>query len=117
MKNFTRTRIRRLFRPPHLKANQAFEGNLLVAYDPNDSVGMLDSYFLQAAFFKKCERLDRRLEKLRRGTVEDRVHFVSICSPNHLHNAHIRQALRTGANAICENRIYMSSKTMRHICC
>jgi UDP-N-acetyl-2-amino-2-deoxyglucuronate dehydrogenase len=108
MSNFALTGVAGYIAPRHLKAIQAVGGDLLAACDPHDSVGVLDSYFPKAAFFKEFERFDRHLEKLRRAPEEDRVHYVSICSPNHLHDAHIRQALRVGADAICEKPIVLN---------
>lgn len=108
MSNFALTGVAGYIASRHLKAIQAVDGNLLAACDPHDSVGLLDSYFPNAAFFKEFERFDRHLEKLRRAPNEERVHYVSICSPNHLHDAHIRQALRVGADAICEKPIVLN---------
>jgi UDP-N-acetyl-2-amino-2-deoxyglucuronate dehydrogenase len=108
MHNFALTGVAGYIAPRHLKAIQAIDGILLAACDPHDSVGVLDSYFPNAAFFKEFERFDRHLEKLRRAPEAERVHYVSICSPNHLHDAHIRQALRVGADAICEKPIVLN---------
>lgn len=108
MLNFALTGVAGYIAPRHLKAIRAVGGNLLAACDPHDSVGLLDSYFPNAAFFKEFERFDRHLEKLRRAPDEERLHFVSICSPNHLHDAHIRQAMRVGADAICEKPIVLN---------
>lgn len=108
MSNFALTGVAGYIAPRHLKAIQSVGGNLVAACDPHDSVGVLDSYFPKAAFFKEFERFDRHLEKLRRAPEEERVHYVSICSPNHLHDAHIRQALRVGADAICEKPIVLN---------
>jgi UDP-N-acetyl-2-amino-2-deoxyglucuronate dehydrogenase len=78
-------------------------GNLLLAaVDPHDAAGVLDRSFPEARFFTEIERFDRFLEKRRRGPEEDRVHYVSVCSPNFLHDAHVRMALRVQAHAICE---------------
>lgn len=88
--------------PRHLKAIRDTGNRLVAATDPHDSVGVLDQYSLDARFFPEIERFDRHLEKLRRGPAEHRVHYVSICSPNYLHDAHARLALRLGATAICE---------------
>jgi UDP-N-acetyl-2-amino-2-deoxyglucuronate dehydrogenase len=108
MRNFALTGLAGYIAPRHLKAIKD-TGNMLVsACDPHDSVGILDQYFPEASYFKEYERFDRQLEKLRRGPEEDRVHYVSICSPNHLHDAHIRQALRVGADAICEKPIVLN---------
>lgn len=94
--------------PRHLKAI-ADTGNVLVAAcDPHDSVGVIDQYFPDAAFFTEVERFDRFLEKRRRTSEQDRVHYLSICSPNYLHDAHVRLALRVGAHAICEKPLVIS---------
>jgi len=84
-------------------------GNRLVAAaDPADSVGILDRYFLDVRYFPEIERLDRHIEKARRGPQEDRVHYVTICSPNYLHDAHVRLALRSGCGAICEKPLVIN---------
>ncbi|MEL6274533.1 MAG: Gfo/Idh/MocA family oxidoreductase, partial [Bacteroidota bacterium] len=92
--------------PRHLKAIKSTGGELVAALDPNDSVGILDSYFPQAAFFTEFERFDRHLEKLRRAGKG--VDYVVICSPNYLHDAHCRFALRHGAEVICEKPIVLN---------
>lgn len=102
MYNFAITGVAGYVAPRHLKAIKDTNNRLLAAVDPHDSVGILDKYFPDASFFTEFERFDRHLEKLRRISEEERVHFLSVCSPNHLHDAHIRLALRIGANAICE---------------
>ena len=99
--------------PRHLKAIKETGNRLAAAVHPHDSVGMLDQFSFDVKFFTEIERFDRHLEKLRRGPEENRVHYVSICSPNYLHDAHCRLALRAGANAICEkpmvgSRVYLS---------
>lgn len=94
--------------PRHLKAIRDVGGRLLAATDPHDSVGILDQYSLETRFFPEIERFDRHLEKLRRGPVETRVNWISICSPNYLHDAHIRLALRVGANALCEKPLVIN---------
>ena len=92
--------------PRHLKAIKDVGGTLVAAMDPSDSVGIIDSYFPDADFFTEPERFDRHLDKLRReGRAMD---YVSICSPNYLHDAHIRMALRNGAHAICEKPIVLN---------
>ena len=94
--------------PRHLKAI-ADTGNVLIAaVDPHDSVGIIDQYFPDAAFFTEVERFDRFLEKRRRMSQPDRAHYLSICSPNYLHDAHVRLALRVGAHAICEKPLVIS---------
>ena len=92
--------------PRHMKAIKENGGNLLAALDPHDNVGILDSYFPEADFFTEFERFDRHLEKLRRNGVQ--VDYISICSPNYLHDAHIRFALRHGAHAICEKPLVLN---------
>lgn len=92
--------------PRHLKAIKETGNALVAAMDPNDSVGVIDSYFPQADFFTEIERFDRHLDKLKRDGRP--VSFVSICSPNYLHDAHIRIALRNGAHAICEKPIVLN---------
>lgn len=92
--------------PRHLQAIKSVGGDLLAAIDPNDSVGILDSYFPQTAFFTEFERFDRHLEKLKRQ--DKRVDYVSICSPNYLHDAHCRFGLRYGADIICEKPLVLN---------
>ena len=108
MKNFALTGAAGYIAPRHLKAIQETGNNLIAAVDPHDSVGILDRYFTDASFFTEFERFDRHLEKLRRGPEENRVHYITICSPNNLHDAHIRLALRVGANAICEKPLVLN---------
>src|ERR1700712_931497 len=92
--------------PRHMKAMQVVGGDLKVAYDPNDSVGILDSHFPDAHFFTEFERFDRHVDKLRRRG--EKIDYVSICSPNYLHDAHCRFAMRSGADAICEKPIVLN---------
>jgi len=94
--------------PRHLRAIKDTGNNLVAALDPNDSVGILDQYFFNTDFFTEFERFDRHAEKLRRLGEDKRIHYVSICSPNYLHDSHIRFALRIGANAICEKPIVLN---------
>jgi len=91
--------------PRHLKAIRDTGNNLVAAVDPHDSVGVLDQYFDSVSFFTEFERFDRHIEKLRRKGAQHRIHYVSICSPNYLHDAHVRFALRIGADAICEKPV------------
>jgi UDP-N-acetyl-2-amino-2-deoxyglucuronate dehydrogenase len=88
--------------PRHMQAIKDTGNKLVVALDKNDSVGILDRYFPDAAFFTEFERFDRHVEKLRRGPADQHIHYVSICSPNYLHDSHMRFALRLNADAICE---------------
>ncbi|MBK8055160.1 MAG: Gfo/Idh/MocA family oxidoreductase [Saprospiraceae bacterium] len=92
--------------PRHMKAIKDTENDLVAAFDPNDSVGIMDSYFPNAAFFTEFERFDRHVEKLRR--TGDKLDYVSICSPNYLHDAHMRFGLRSGADVICEKPIVLN---------
>ena len=90
----------------HMRAIAETRNRLVAALDPNDSVGVLDQYFPDAHFFVEFERFDRHIDKLRRrGTP---VSFVSICSPNYLHDSHIRFALRSGADVICEKPLVLN---------
>ncbi len=92
--------------PRHMQAIRDTGNQLVAAVDPNDSVGVIDSYFPNAAFFTEFERFDRHLEKLKRGG--ETLDYVSICSPNYLHDAHIRFGLRYGADVICEKPIVLN---------
>lgn len=88
--------------PRHIQAIYETGNRLIAASDPHDSVGILDKYFQNVRYFPEIERFDRHLEKLRRSGDGVRAHYVSVCSPNYLHDAHVRLALRLGAHAICE---------------
>lgn len=92
--------------PRHMKAIKDTKNDLVAAFDPNDSVGIIDSYFPNAAFFTEFERFDRHIDKLRRK--REGVDYVSICSPNYLHDAHMRFGLRNGAHVICEKPIVLN---------
>ena len=106
MKNFALIGAGGYIAPRHMKAIKETGNNLLAALDKHDSVGILDSYFPQADFFTEFERFDRHLEKQKRlGTKTD---YVSVCSPNYLHDAHIRFGLRIGADVICEKPIVLN---------
>jgi len=94
--------------PRHLQAIKDTGNTLLAACDRNDSVGVLDRFFPETAFFTEIERFDRFLEKRKRAPESQRIQWVSICSPNYLHDAHVRLALRTGANALCEKPLVIS---------
>lgn len=92
--------------PRHLRAIKETGNRLIAAMDPTDSVGILDAYFPEAAFFVEFERFDRHLEKFRQKG--ETLHYVSICSPNYLHDAHIRFGLRQGADVICEKPLVLN---------
>lgn len=92
--------------PRHLRAIADTQNELVCAFDPNDSVGIIDSTFPNADFFIEFERFDRHIDKLRRKGVG--VDFVSVCSPNYLHDSHIRFGLRSGADVICEKPLVLN---------
>ena len=100
-KNFAAIGVGGYIASRHLRAIRDTGNNLIAACDPSDSVGLLDSFSFDVAFFTEFERFDRHAEKLRRSGDNNKIHYVSICSPNYLHDAHIRFALRIGADAIC----------------
>jgi len=108
MKNFAITGVAGYIAPRHLKAIKDTGNNLIAALDPHDSVGILDQYFPDTAFFTEFERFDRHIEMLKRREKGFRLDYLSICSPNNLHDAHIRFALRVGANAICEKPLVLN---------
>lgn len=108
MKNFAMTGVAGFIAPRHLKAIRDTGNTLVAAVDPHDSVGLLDSYFPEARFFTEPERFERFLEKRRFQGDDQRIHYVSICSPNYLHDAHIRMALREKAHAICEKPLVIN---------
>ena len=108
MKNFALIGAGGYIAPRHMKAIRDTGNRLAAACDPADSVGILDSYSYDVAFFTEFERFDRHVEKLRRLGEEQRIHYVSICSPNYLHDAHIRLALRIGADAISEKPLVLN---------
>jgi UDP-N-acetyl-2-amino-2-deoxyglucuronate dehydrogenase len=92
--------------PRHMHAIKAVGGHLKVAFDPKDSVGIIDNYFPEADFFTEFERFDRHIDKLRRRG--EGVDHIAICSPNYLHDAHCRMALRSQADAICEKPLVLN---------
>lgn len=92
--------------PRHMQAIRDTGNRLVAAVDQNDSVGIIDSYFPEASFFTEFERFDRHLEKIKRQ--DNPVDYVSICSPNYLHDAHMRFGMRYGADVICEKPIVLN---------
>ena len=108
MTNVALTGLAGYIAPRHLQAIRDTGGRLVAATDPHDSVGVIDSYFPETAFFTEFERFDRHLELLRRGPEAERVSLVAVCSPNHLHDAHIRLALRVEADALCEKPLVLN---------
>jgi len=106
VKKFAITGVAGYIAPRHLRAIKDTGNILVAAADPHDSVGILDQYFPDAAFFTEIERFDRHLDKLRRSGKG--IDYLSICSPNNLHDAHIRLALRNDAHAICEKPLVLN---------
>jgi len=108
MKNFALIGAGGYVAPRHMKAIKATNNVLVAALDPSDSVGIIDSYFPDADFFTEFERFDRHIDKLHRANSGSRIDYVSICSPNYLHDSHMRFALRSGADAICEKPLVLN---------
>lgn len=108
MKNFALIGAAGYIAPRHMQAIKATGNNLVAALDPNDSVGIIDSHFPEADFFTEFERFDRHIDKMRRTKHDKQVSYVSICSPNYLHDSHMRFALRAGADAICEKPLVLN---------
>lgn len=106
-KNFALIGAAGYIAPRHMQAVKDTGNSLLAAMDPSDSVGIIDSYFPEANFFTEFERFDRHIEKLKYDE-NIRLDYVSICSPNYLHDAHMRFALRSGADAICEKPLVLN---------
>ena len=106
MKRFAITGVAGYVAPRHLRAIRDTGNTLVAAFDPHDSVGLLDHYFWNVAYFRDFERFDRHLEMLRRS--DEGIDFLTICSPNHLHDAHVRLALRLGSDAICEKPLVLN---------
>lgn len=106
MKDFALIGVAGYIAPRHLQAIRDTGNRLVAALDPFDSVGILDSYFPQADFFTEFERFDRHVDKLRRKG--KKIDYVSICSPNYLHDSHIRFALRHQADAVCEKPLVLN---------
>ena len=98
--------------PRHLKAIKETGNKLIAAVDKNDSVGIIDSYFPDASFFTEFERFDRHVDKLRQKNNGEQIDYVSICTPNYLHDAHMRWALRSGANVICEKPVVLNERNL-----
>ena len=107
MKNFALIGVAGFIAPRHLAAIKSTGNRVVAALDPSDSVGVLDSYFPETHFFTEFERFDRHAYKLHASGTE-RIDYVSVCSPNYLHDSHVRFALRTGADAICEKPLVLN---------
>lgn len=108
MKNFALTGVGGYIAPRHLRAIRDTHNRLVAAVDTKDSVGILDQYAFDVRFFTEVERFDRHLEKIRRGPEDQRVHYLSVCAPNYLHDAHCRLGLRVGADVICEKPLVIN---------
>lgn len=106
VKNFALIGVGGYIAPRHLQAIKETNNNLVAALDKSDTVGVMDSYFPLSDFFTEFERFDRHLDKLRRQ--QKGVDYVSICSPNYLHDSHIRFSLKQGADAICEKPLVLN---------
>ena len=106
MNNFVLIGAAGYIAPRHMKAIKETGNNLIAAYDPYDGVGVIDSHFPQAHFFTEFERFDRHIEKIKRAGAK--IDYVSICSPNYLHDSHIRYGLRIGADVICEKPLVLN---------
>jgi len=114
MKNFAIIGASGYIAPKHMKAIKDTGNKLIVALDKNDSVGIIDSYFPDADFFTEYERFDRHLQKLWL-TKKSKLDFISICSPNYLHDSHIRMCLRNHADAICEKPLVLNPWNLEHL--
>jgi UDP-N-acetyl-2-amino-2-deoxyglucuronate dehydrogenase len=108
VKNFALTGAAGYIAPRHFKAIKDTGNQLVAILDKSDSVGIIDSYFPEASFFTESERFDRHLYRCFREYSNAHIDYLSICSPNYLHDAHIRMALRNGAHAICEKPIVLN---------
>jgi UDP-N-acetyl-2-amino-2-deoxyglucuronate dehydrogenase len=102
LKNFAMIGAAGFVAPRHMQAIHDTGNRLVAAVDPHDSVGILDRYFPDARFFTEIERFDRHVERLRREQRPERVDYVTVCSPNYLHDSHCRLGLRIHADVICE---------------
>ena len=108
MTNFALVGASGFVAPRHMRAIREAGGRLVAAVDPHDAAGALDRWFEDTRVFTEIERFDRHIDRLRRGPEEGRVRWVSVCSPNYLHDAHIRMALRAGADCVCEKPIVIN---------
>lgn len=105
-KNFALIGVAGYIAERHLKAIKDTNNNLVASLDKFDCVGKIDSYFPSSDFFTEYERFDRHIDKLKRKG--EKIDYVSICTPNYLHDSHIRFALRQGADAICEKPVVLN---------
>jgi UDP-N-acetyl-2-amino-2-deoxyglucuronate dehydrogenase len=107
MVNFAIIGVGGYIAPRHLKAIKDTDSHLLLATDPHDAVGIMDRFFPDCEFYTDIEKFGSRLESLNRPSSKNRIDYVSICSPNYLHESHIKMALKNGANAICEKPLVL----------
>ena len=107
MKNFALIGASGYIAPRHMKAIKETDNNLVAMLDPYDGIGVVDSYFPKASFFTEFERFDRFVDKWHREN-DKKIDYISICSPNYLHDSHIRFALKSGADAICEKPLVLN---------
>ena len=108
MSNFALIGAAGYIAPRHMRAIKDTGHDLVAALDKNDSVGIIDSFFPDADFFTEFERFDRHIDKLRRQNGSRQIDFVSVCSPNYLHDSHMRFGLRSQANVICEKPLVLN---------
>ena len=109
MKHFALVGAAGYIAPLHMKAIKDTGNQLVAAFDLRDSVGILDNYFPEADFFTEFERFDRHIHKISRLSLETAVDFISICSPNYLHDSHVRFALRSNVDAISEKPVVLNA--------
>mgnify|MGYP005988940275 CR=1 FL=1 len=115
MKNFALIGAAGYIAPRHMQAIHDTENNLLAAVDPHDCVGRIDSFFPEAKFFTEIELFEKHLELANHNSAAGKIDYVSICTPNYLHDPHIRLALRSGANAICEKPLVLNPNDLEGI--
>lgn len=110
MKNFALTGVGGYIAPRHLKAIKETGNRLVAAFDVNDSVGVLDSYFPDAVFFTAAEPFEQYLQQLKNSG--NPVDYLSVCSPNHVHEEHVLLGFRTGADVICEKPVVLTPESL-----
>lgn len=106
MKNFGIIGVAGYIAPRHLRAIKDTNNDLIVALDKSDTVGIMDSYFPNCSFYTEFERFDRYVEKIKH--TERKLDYVTVCTPNYLHDSHIRFGLRAGADVICEKPLVLN---------
>lgn len=110
MKNFTMMGAAGFIAPRHMRAIRDIKGDLKIAFDPNDSVGVIDSFFPQSEFYSTFDEYDLALQRNIRSSTP--VDFLSICSPNHLHEPHVHYGVRSGIDVICEKPLTLSPQAI-----